>query len=172
MSGVFGVVVKADNCLNDLFYGTDYHSHLGTRRGGLAVVDYLKKFVRIIHDITNHPFRSKFETDFKKMEGSMGIGVISDFEDQPLVVQSSLGTYAIVTVGKAYNVEELKKELFSKRDLNFIQAVGKEVSLTELAAALISSGKNFAEGIKIAQENIKGSCSLLLLTTESDDSSL
>src|SRR5512138_29871 len=117
MGGYFGVVSKED-CVSDLFYGTDYHSHLGTRRGGLAVHDGTG-FTRYIHDITNAQFRSKFEQDVLKLKGSMGIGVISDTEDQPLIIGSHLGTYAIVTVGRIGNSAELVRNLFGLRSAHF-----------------------------------------------------
>src|SRR5512138_1724239 len=113
MGGYFGVVSKED-CVSDLFYGTDYHSHLGTRRGGLAVCNG-SGYTRFIHDITNAQFRSKFEHDVLKLKGRMGIGVISDTEDQPLIIGSHLGTYAIVTVGRIANASQLVQKVFGLR---------------------------------------------------------
>ncbi|MBM3861322.1 MAG: amidophosphoribosyltransferase [Verrucomicrobia bacterium] len=162
MGGLFGVVTKTD-CVTDLFYGTDYHSHLGTRRGGLAVRDG-SQLTRFIHDISNAQFRSKFEHDILKMKGAMGIGVISDTEDQPLIIGSHLGTYAIVTVGRIANAADLVKKIFGLRAAHFSEMSGGELNPTELVAILINQGATFAEGIAIAQQAIIGSCSILLLT--------
>ena len=162
MGGFFGVVSKTD-CVNDLFFGTDYHSHLGTKRGGLAVIDQ-KGFTRFIHDITNAQFRSKFDSDIGKMKGKKGIGVISDFEDQPLLIGSHLGTYAIVTVGVVQNAVKLASKAFSKRTTHFSEMSGGEINPTELVATLINQEATFEDGIRNAQEAIEGSCSMLLLT--------
>jgi len=162
MGGFFGVVSKTD-CVEDLFYGTDYHSHLGTHRGGLAVRNP-DGFKRFIHDITNAQFRSKFENDIKKLEGRSGIGVISDTEDQPLLIGSHLGNYAIVTVGRIANAADLVKKVFGLRSAHFSEMSGNEINATELVAILINQGKTFVEGIEIAQKAIEGSCSILLLT--------
>ena len=162
MGGYLGVVSKAD-CVADLFYGTDYHSHLGTRRGGLAVHDGTR-CVRFIHDITNAQFRSKFEQDVLKLQGRMGIGVISDTDDQPLIIGSHLGTYAIVTVGRIANQAELVKQAYGLRSAHFSEMSGGEVNPTELVSLFINQGGTFAEGIQIAQQAIAGSCSMLLLT--------
>ncbi len=161
MGGLFGCVSKND-CLSDLFYGTDYHSHLGTKRGGLAVLNS-KDFSRSIHNIENDYFRSKFEPDLPKLHGQKGIGIISDHDPQPLIIGSHLGTFAIVTVSKINNIEALAaKALNSKR--HFSEMSGGETSPTELVAMLISEKESFEAGIQYAQEAIKGSCSLLLLT--------
>src|SRR5512142_2429753 len=162
MGGFFGVVSKND-CVSDLFYGTDYHSHLGTHRGGLAVDDGVGH-TRFIHDISNAQFRSKFEHDVLKLKGSMGIGVISDTEDQPLIIGSHLGNYAIVTVGRIANLTELVKKVFGLRSAHFSEMSGAEINPTELVALYINQGTTFAEGIAIAQNAIAGSCSMLLLT--------
>ncbi len=162
MGGFFGVVAKSD-CVSDLFFGTDYHSHLGTRRGGLAVFNG-SGFTRFIHDITNAQFRSKFETDIVRMRGKMGIGVISDHEDQPIIVASHLGVYALVTVGKILNTELLAEKAFKTRAVHFAEMGANEINPTELVASLINEGETFAEGIRMAQEQIEGSCSLLILT--------
>jgi len=162
MGGLFGVVSKND-CVNDLFFGTDYHSHLGTRRGGLAVKNP-EGFIRYIHNIENAQFRSKFELDILKMKGNKGIGIISDYEDQPLFIRSHLGKYALVTVGVIKNADELVKNFFDKKMLHFSEMRGGEVNPTELTAALIDQEPTFEEGIQKAQEVIEGSCSLLLLT--------
>jgi len=162
MGGMFAVV-SAEDCVHDLFYGTDYHSHLGTSRGGLAVLDD-KEFHRHIHDISNAQFRSKFEHDIKTMKGNSGIGVISDNESQPLIVCSHLGTYAIVTVGMINNLEELARDAFRKRITHFSEMSSLGINPTEMVATLINEGATFEDGICNAQERIEGSCSLLLLT--------
>jgi amidophosphoribosyltransferase len=162
MGGLFGVVSKND-CVNDLFFGTDYHSHLGTRRGGLSVRNP-EGFIRYIHNIENAQFRSKFEMDIQKMKGNKGIGAISDYEDQPLFIRSHLGKYAIVTVGVIKNADELVKKVFDKRMIHFSEMRGGEINPTELTAALINPDPTFEEGIQSVQEVIEGSCSLLLLT--------
>ena len=162
MSGVFGVVSRED-CVPDLFYGTDYHSHLGTLRGGMAVKNG-EGFTRFIHDISNTQFRSKFEDDLPRMNGPMGIGVISDYEDQPLLINSHHGAYAIVTVGKVDNQDELIQEALKKTGVHFSEMTGSEVNPTQLVAHLIDQGTTFAEGIEFAQDRIKGSCSILILT--------
>ncbi len=164
MGGLFGVVSSKD-CVSDLFFGTDYHSHFGTMRGGMAVKNK-GAFTRFIHDITNAQFRSKFEDDLPEMHGNRGIGVISDYDNQPLVIRSHLGTYAIVTVGVIQNAEEIAAKLFGNKSTHFSEMVGSEISPTELAAALINEGATFEEGIQNAQERIVGSCSLLLLTDD------
>ena len=162
MGGLFGVVSKED-CVSDLFFGTDYHSHLGTKRGGLAVINP-EGFIRYIHNIENAQFRSKFEDDLHKMHGNKGIGVISDHDDQPLLIRSHLGKYAIVTVGVAKNAEELVKNAFDNKASHFSEMRGGEINPTELVAALINKESNFEDGIKNVMESIEGSCSLLLLT--------
>ncbi len=164
MGGFFGVISDMD-CVNDLFFGTDYHSHLGTKRGGLAVQNDVR-FIRFIHNIENAQFRSKFETDIKTMSGNKGIGVISDFDDQPLLIRSHLGNYAIVTVGVIQNSEKLVKKAFQEKKIHFRDMSGGEINPTELVATLINQESTFVEGIKSAQETIEGSCSLLLLTDD------
>jgi amidophosphoribosyltransferase len=164
MGGLFGVVSK-DDCVSDLFYGTDYHSHLGTCRGGLAVLDG-EDFTRHIHDISNAQFRSKFEDDVKRMHGTKGIGVISDNESQPLIISSHLGPYAIVTVGAIKNSASLARDAFRKRATHFSEMSGGGINPTELVATLVNQEGTFEEGIRNAQDRIEGSCSLLLLTTE------
>jgi amidophosphoribosyltransferase len=162
MGGFFGVAAK-DDCVGDLFYGTDYHSHLGTMRGGMAVRNG-QGFTRFIKDITNAQFRSKFEDDLGKMHGSIGIGVISDYDDQPLIIGSHLGTYALVTVGRIDNIDALAVEVFRNREVHFSEMSGGVINPTELVATLINRGGSVEEGIQHAQELIEGSCSLLLLT--------
>ena len=162
MGGLFGVVSNED-CVSDLFYGTDYHSHLGTARGGLAVKNP-EGFIRFIHNIENAQFRSKFEQDITKMHGTRGIGVISDYDNQPLLIRSHLGKYAIVTVGAIKNADKLVKKAFSTRIIHFSGMIEEEINPTELVASLINQELTFEEGIINAQEAIEGSCSLLLLT--------
>ncbi|MCU0722845.1 MAG: amidophosphoribosyltransferase [Planctomycetes bacterium] len=162
MGGVFGVVSK-DDCVNDVFFGTDYHSHLGTRRGGMAVRN-AGGIVRFIHDISNAPFRSKFEPDLPRMHGRTGVGVISDTEDQPLIIGSHLGIHGIVSVGKVQNADALAEEAFRTRGLHFSEMSGEEVNASELLATIISGEATFEDGIRRAQEAVQGSCSLLLLT--------
>ena len=164
MGGFFGVASK-DDCVTDLFYGTDYHCHLGTMRGGLVVKND-EGLSRYIHDITNSQFRSKFEDDITHMQGRSGIGVISDFDDQPLIIGSHLGIYAIVTVGVVQNWKDLAKKAFEDKSAYFSEMSGSEVNPTELVASLINRAETFAEGIHRAQEVIEGSCSILLLTDE------
>ena len=163
MGGLFGVVSK-ESCVTDLYFGTDYHSHLGTRRGGLALLT-ADGISRKIHDITNAQFRSKFHDDLSDMRGSMGIGVISDYEDQPLIIGSHLGNYAIVTVGVVHNTETLAKKAFRKKT-HFSEMSGGEINPTELVATFINQQPTFEQGIRYAQELIEGSCSLLLLTEQ------
>jgi amidophosphoribosyltransferase len=164
MGGFFGVASKVD-CINDLFYGTDYHSHLGTKRGGLAVYRP-DGFVRVIHSIENDQFRSKFDPDIAIMHSRTGIGVISDYDDQPLLIRSHLGDYAIVTVGAIKNTEALARQAFKTRRLHFSEMSGGEISPTELIATLVNQEESFETGIERAQEAIEGSCSLLLLTQQ------
>jgi len=162
MGGLFGVVSK-HGCVADLFYGTDYHSHLGTMRGGLAVRNACG-IQRFIHDITSSQFRSKFESDIAQMHGNQGIGVISDFEDQPLLIGSHLGVYAIVTVGVVKNADDLARHAFGNRATHFSEMSGGAVNPTEIVATLIDQEATFEDGIRRAQEEIEGSCSMLLLT--------
>ncbi len=162
MGGLYGIASKKD-CVADLFYGTDYHSHLGTRRGGLVVRNG-RGFTRFIKDITNAQFRTKFEDDLPELKGSLGLGVISDFEDQPLIIGSHLGTYALVTVGRIENLDSLAAEVFSDRATHFSEMSGDAINPTELVATLINREASFEDGIEYAQRVIEGSCSLLLLT--------
>ena len=162
MSGFFGVASRQD-CVQDLFFGTDYQSHLGTMRGGLAV-KHNGGFTRFIHDISNTQFRSKFDDDVKHLSGRTGIGVISDYEDQPILVSSHLGTYAIVTVSVVQNAEALAARAFAKKSAHFSEIAGGYVNPTELVATLINEENTFEAGIESAQAQIEGSCSILLLT--------
>jgi len=164
VGGFFAVASKQD-CVADLYYGTDYHSHLGTQRGGMAVKSN-GGFTRFIHDITNAQFRSKFEDDLDHMRGRLGIGVISDYEDQPLIIGSHLGAYAIVTVGRIANLASLAAEVFAQRATHFSEMTGNAINPTELVATLINREATFHEGIRRAQQRIEGSCSLLLLTDQ------
>ena len=164
MGGIFGVVSKTD-CVFDLFFGTDYHSHLGTRRGGMAVYG-ANGFKRAIHNIENSPFRTKFEKDVDEMQGNMGIGCISDNEPQPLMVRSHLGSYAITTVGKVNNLEALVKEMFESGAVHFMEQSGGEINQTELIAALINTQATLLDGLKYVQEKVDGSMTLMLLAPE------
>ena len=165
MGGFFGVASRRE-CAETLFYGTDYHSHLGTMRGGLATVSKSGEFSRFIHDITNAQFRSKFETDVTRLRGCLGIGVISDYEDQPLVITSHLGTYAIVTVGKINNTGDLMRRAFQQHAAHISNMTLGEINPTELVATLINQADTFAAGIRRAQALIRGSCSMLILTRD------
>jgi amidophosphoribosyltransferase len=164
MGGYFGVAAKQD-CVRDLYYGTDYHSHLGTVRGGMAVRNG-RGFTRLIKDITNAQFRNKFEDELGKLVGNIGIGVISDCDDQPLIIRSHLGTYALVTVGRIDNLEALAAEAFANRAVHFSEMSGEVLNPTELTATLINQASTFVEGIRHAQQVIEGSCSLLLLADD------
>ncbi len=161
MGGFFGVASKQD-CVFDLFFGIDYHSHLGTRRGGMAV--YGENGInRAIHNIENAPFRTKFDKDVNEMKGWYGIGCISDYEPQPLMIRSHHGTYAITTVGKINNSERLIQQLFDGGHSHFMEQSGGEINATELVAALINQKENLIEGIRYAQESVEGSLSLILM---------
>ncbi|MFX0021462.1 MAG: amidophosphoribosyltransferase [Candidatus Hermodarchaeota archaeon] len=163
MGGLFGVFSNSD-CVDDLFYGTDYHSHLGTVRGGMAVKN-AGGFQRFIKNITSTQFRSKFEKDLVKLHGNKGIGVISDFDDQPLIINSHLGVFAICTVGKINNMDFLAEEAL-KNGTHFSEMHGGEINPTELVATLISQGNNFEEGIRKVQDMVDGSCTMLILTND------
>ena len=162
MGGFFGVVSKED-CMFDLFFGTDYHSHLGTRRGGLAVYGE-NGFDRSIHNIENSPFRTKFDKDVQEMSGYMGIGCISDYEPQPLIVRSHHGTYAITTVSKINNTEEIVDTIFDHGHSHFLEMSGGDINPTELVAAIINQKDNIIDGIHYALELIDGSLTLMVLT--------
>lgn len=161
MGGFFGVTSQQD-CVFDLFFGIDYHSHLGTRRGGMAVYG-TDGFNRAIHNIENAPFRTKFDKDVNEMHGNYGIGCISDYEPQPLIIRSHHGTYALTTVGKINNTDELIQRLFDVGHAHFQEMSGGEVNATELVAALINRRENLIEGINFALEAIDGSLSILLM---------
>lgn len=161
MSGFFGVSSKTD-CVLDLFFGVDYHSHLGTKRGGMVVCGE-NGFQRSIHNIENSPFRSKFEKDIEEFSGNSGIGCISDAEAQPLLVNSHIGSFAIATVGRINNMEELKQECFENGKVQFLESSHGVLNQTEMVAAIINLKDNIIDGLKNAQEKIKGSMSILLL---------
>ena len=163
MGGFFGVAAKED-CVFDLFFGTDYHSHLGTRRAGMAVYSKEEGYNRAIHNIENAPFRTKFDKDVNEMRGNLGIGCISDFEPQPLMVRSHHGTYAITTVGKINNTDAIIKDLFAKGHSHFLEMSGGDINATELVAAIVNQKDNLVEGIQYAQEIIEGSMTLLIMT--------
>ena len=162
MGGFFGAVSKED-CVFDLFFGVDYHSHLGTRRAGLAVYDEENGFDKAIHNIENAPFRTKFTKESNEMHGNMGIGCISDYEAQPILVRSHHGTFAIATVGKVNNSDEIVDDII-KGNTHFFEMHGGDINQTELIAAIINQKENFIEGIKYAQEIVDGSISILVLT--------
>ncbi len=164
MGGLFGVASRT-NCTTDLFFGTDYHSHLGTRRGGLATTD-AGGFSRFIHDISYAPFRSKFHDDISRMSGRTGIGIISDTDDQPVLVRSHLGMFALVTVGVIRNVDALSQKILENGRSHFSEMRGGTINPTELVASMICQHGSFTDGIRAAQEAIEGSCSMLLLTGE------
>ena len=164
MGGFFGVASRKD-CVLDLFYGVDYHSHLGTRRGGMAV--YGKDgFDRAIHNIENSPFRTKFERDAAEMKGHLGIGCISDYEPQPLIIQSHLGSFAIVTVGKINNLNSLLKVVYASGHAHFQEMTTGQINATELVASLICKKNSIVEGIRYVQGIIEGSMSMLILTKD------
>ena len=164
MGGLFGVISK-QSCRTDLYYGTDYHSHLGTKRGGMAVYNGDGVFARDIHNIENSYFRIKFEEDLPKYTGNSGIGVISDTDAQPILLNSHLGKYAVAMVGKISNIQELEKEMLS-RGKAFTELSSGKTNPTEMVARLISESRSFEEGILNVQDSVKGSCSFLILTEE------
>ncbi len=166
MGGFFGAISRQD-CVLDIFFGVDYHSHLGTRRGGMAIYDRKLGFQRQIHDIENTPFRTKFERDLAEFHGCAGIGCISDIDPQPLLVRSHLGLYAISTVGIINNTERLVRDYFSSRGHQFMVTDAGKVNPTELVAALINQEDNLVDGIRHAQNIIEGSMTILLLTEDS-----
>lgn len=161
MGGIFGVISKED-CVSDLYYGTDYHSHLGTSRGGMAVFDGVK-YNRTIHSIENSYFRTKFEDDLKNFKGNSGIGAISDNESQPIIVKSHLGEYAITTVNRITNINELIERSL-KKNLHFLEMSGSGINPTEIIATLINECDSFESGIENVYSLIKGACTMLILT--------
>lgn len=165
MGGFFGTVAK-ESCVTDLFYGTDYNSHLGTKRGGMAAYDETTNcFSRSIHNLESTYFRTKFEDELDKFKGYSGIGIISDTDAQPIILNSHLGRFAIVTVAKIMNIVELEEELL-EQNMHFSELSSGQTNQTELIALLIIQGKNFVEGIENVYNRIKGSCSMLLLTED------
>lgn len=164
MGGFFGVAAKT-NCTLDLFYGIDYHSHLGTRRGGMATHGE-HGFSRAIHNIENSPFRTKFDRDVEEMKGNLGIGCISDYEPQPLLIQSHLGSFAITTVGKINNLDALLKIVYQNGHTHFQEMSTGQINATELVASLICKKDSIVEGIRYVQDIIDGSMTLLLMTAE------
>ncbi|MCR5665257.1 MAG: amidophosphoribosyltransferase [Eubacterium sp.] len=165
MGGFFGVA-SHDDCVFDLFYGTDYHSHLGTRRAGLAVYGSENGFDRAIHSIESTNFRPKFDKDILKMKGHLGIGCISDYEPQPLIIRSHHGTYAITTVGKINNAAKIAEDLFAKGHSHFMEMSGGDINPTELVATLINQQDTIVDGIRYAQDTIDGSMTLMLMTKD------
>ena len=163
MGGFFGTISETA-CVTDLFYGTDYNSHLGTRRGGMVTL-HEGVFKRAIHNLENSYFRLRFEGDLEKFQGNSGIGIISDTDPQPIFICSHLGKYAVVTVAKINNLHELEKEMLDK-GCHFTEFNSGNINQTELIALLISQGKTFVEGIELVYEKIKGSCSMLILTED------
>lgn len=163
MGGFFGAVSKRD-CVLDVFFGTDYHSHLGTVSGGMAAFNETDKFQRSIHNLQNTPFRTKFDSDLRELKGNACIGCISDTSPQPLLLHSRLGTYALIMVGAIKNASELLDELVKDEGLYLSAMGGGKTNVTELLGALINHGKDFVEGIKYAQSKIQGSASILILT--------
>ena len=163
MGGFFGVASKED-CVFDLFFGTDYHSHLGTRRAGMAVYSRDYGFDRAIHNIENAPFRTKFDREANEMKGNIGIGSISDYEPQPLIVRSHHGTYSIATVGKINNTEDILSKLLFSSHIHFLEMSGGTINATELVATIINQKENLIDGIRYAQEIIDGSMTILLMT--------
>ena len=164
MGGFFGVASKTD-CVLELFYGVDYHSHLGTRRGGMAVYG-AGGFNRAIHNIENSPFRTKFERDVEELNGNLGIGCISDYEPQPLLLQSHLGSFAITTIGKINNQPELLEKAYKDGRSHFLEMSGGQINATELIGSLICRKSSIVEGIQYAQEMVDGSLSLLIMTKD------
>ena len=162
MGGFFAAALKED-CVFDLFYGTDYHSHLGTRRAGLAVYG-MNGFNRAIHNIENSPFRTKFDSDVGDMFGYMGLGCISDYDPQPLIVRSHHGTYAIATVGKVNNTDEILESVFGNSRTHFMEMSGGKVNDTELVGVILDQAGNLVDGLRLVQESVDGSMSILLMT--------
>ena len=164
MGGSFGTISTKD-CVNDLFYGTDYNSHLGTKRAGLVTYDEEKGFSRSIHSLERHYFRSRFEDELDSFKGKQGLGVISDTDPQPIIVNSHLGRYAVVTVAKINNLREIADELLAER-MHFSELSANNINQTELVALLINMGNTFVEGINKVYQKIEGSCSMLILTED------
>ena len=164
MGGFFGSI-STKPCVNELFYGTDYHSHLGTKRAGLVTFDPEQGFNRTIHSLERDYFRSKFEDELDRFVGCQGLGVISDTDPQPIIVNSHLGRYAVVTVAKINNIRDIAAELLAER-MHFSELSANNINQTELVALLINMGKDFVDGINLVYKKIKGSCSMLILTED------
>ena len=164
MGGFFGTV-SVGSCVNDLFYGTDYHSHLGTKRAGLVTFDQDKGFTRSIHSLERDYFRSRFEGELEGFHGSSGLGIISDTDPQPILINSHLGRYAVVTVAKVNNLREIAQELLDKR-MHLSELSANNINQTELLALLINMGDTFVDGINLVYQKVKGSCSMLILTED------
>ena len=165
MGGIFGVVSKKD-CVADLFFGTDYHSHLGTRRGGMAVYDQEEGFDRAIHNIENSPFRTKFERDVQEMKGQIGIGCISDSDPQPLIVRAHYGNFVLTTVCRINNADDIVERVLSKHRAHFMEMSSGKINATELVASIIAARDNLLDGIKAAQEIVDGSLTMMIMTKD------
>ena len=164
MGGFFGAISR-EPCVNDLFYGTDYHSHLGTKRAGMVTFDPEKGFNRTIHSLERDYFRSKFEDELDHFVGNQGLGVISDTDPQPIIVNSHLGRYAVVTVAKINNLREIASELLEQR-MHLSELSANNINQTEVVELLINMGETFVDGINLVYRKIKGSCSMLILTED------
>ena len=164
MGGFFGTIAVKD-CVNDLFYGTDYNSHLGTKRAGLVTFDKEKGFTRSIHSLERDYFRSRFEGELESFKGNAGLGIISDTDPQPILINSHLGRYAVVTVAKVNNLREIADELMEKR-MHLSEMSQNNINQTELIALLINMGDTFVDGINLVYKKVKGSCSILILTED------
>lgn len=164
MGGFFGAISKAP-CVNDIFYGTDYNSHLGTKRAGLVTFDPEKGFNRSIHSLERDYFRSKFEDELDSFVGNQGLGVISDTDPQPIIVNSHLGRYAVVTVAKINNLREIAAELLAEK-MHLSELSANKINQTEVVALLINMGRDFVEGINLVYKKVQGSCSMLILTED------
>ena len=162
MGGFFGTVSKRD-AVADVFFGTDYHSHLGTRRGGMAAYDKEVGLQRDIHNIQNSPFRTKFEKIFDEMKGNSAIGCISDFDPQPILIRSKIGAFAICTIGQINNSDDIIENYLSSPHGYFSAMSGGVVNSTEIVASLISQKDSFEEGIRFVQETVEGTASILIL---------
>lgn len=164
MGGFFGTISVKD-CVNDVFYGTDYNSHLGTKRAGMVLYDKERGFSRSIHSLERDYFRSKFEDELEHFSGNSGIGVISDTDPQPIIINSHLGRYAVATVAKITNIRQISEEMMSQH-IHFSEMSANNINQTELVALLINKGNNFIEGINNVYRTIEGSCSMLILTED------
>ena len=162
MGGFFGAI-STKPCINDLFYGTDYNSHLGTKRAGMVTFDPEAGFNRSIHALERDYFRTKFEDELDSFVGNQGLGVISDTDPQPIIVNSHLGRYAVVTVAKINNIRDIADELLAER-MHFSELSANKINQTELVALLINMGQTFVDGVNLVYRKIKGSCSMLILT--------